>query len=72
MIDQVHRFTSCLSSEQPWKQLTAAYPELARIEAEITVEQGMVSDDTSSGFVGLFRDYVEEWEAFSATAAFAA
>ena len=71
MTDQANRFARCLSSEQPWKQLTAAYPELARIEAEITVEQGMASDDTSSGFVGLFRDYVEEWEAFSATAAFA-
>ena len=52
--------------------MTAAYPELARIEAEITVEQGMASDDTSSGFVGLFRDYVEEWEEFTAAAAFAA
>ena len=72
MTDQVNRFARCLSSEQPWKQLTAAYPELARIEAEITVEQGMASDDTSSGFVGLFRDYVEEWEEFTAAAAFAA
>ena len=72
MTDQVHRFTSCLSSEQPWKQLTAAYPELARIEAEIAVEQGVASNDITSGFVGLFRAYVEEWEAFSATAAFAA
>ena len=72
MTDQVHRFTSCLSSEQPWKQLTAAYPELARIEAEIAVDQGVASDDTSSGFVGLFRAYVEEWEAFLAAAAFAA
>ena len=72
MTDQVNRFASCLSSEQPWKQLTAAYPELARIEAENAADQDVASDDTTSGFVGLFRAYVEEWKAFSAAAAFAA
>ena len=72
MTDQVSRFASCLSSEQSWKQLTAAYPELARIEAAIAVDQGMASGDASSGFVELFRAYVAEWEAFLAAAAFAA
>ena len=72
MTDQVNRFASCLSSEQPWKQLTAAYPELARIEAENVADQTMASDGTASSLVGLFRTYVKEWEAFLAAAAFAA
>ena len=72
MTDQVNRFASCLSSEQPWKQLTAAYPELARIEAENVADQTVASDGTASSLVGLFRTYVKEWEAFLAAAAFAA
>ena len=71
MTDQVNRFASCLSSEQPWKQLTAAYPELARIEAENVADQIVASDDTASSLVGLFRAYVKEWEAFLAATEFA-
>ena len=71
MTDQVNRFASCLSSEQPWKQLIAAYPELARIEAENVADQIVASDDTASSLVGLFRAYVKEWEAFLAATEFA-
>ena len=72
MTDQVNRFASCLSSEQPWKQLTAVYPELARIEAENVADQGVASDETTSGFITLFRAYVEAWKAFLAATEFAA
>ena len=70
MSEQVNRISGCLASDQPWQELTVAYPELARTLAALTARPGAAAkEDLKAGFVGLFRTYVQEWEKFSSEVA---
>ena len=70
MSEQVNRIAGCLASDQPWQELTVAYPELARTFAALTARPGAAAkEDLVAGFVGLFRTYVQEWKKFASEVA---
>ena len=63
MSGQVHRLEQALASNDPWRSLTASFPELARTSAELERE-GLDSVQASARFVRLFQTYVCEWRHF--------
>ena len=70
MSEQVSRIAGCLASDRPWQKLAVAYPELARTLVELAGQPGAAAqEDLATGFVGLFRTYVQEWQEFASEVA---
>ena len=65
MRSQAHRLARCLAAEDPWSSLAATFPELARMQAELSTREGCV-DELSTSFVRLYQTYVQEWDSFPA------
>ena len=65
MTDQVTQFARCLASRQPWRELTIAFPELARTTTELNDSPGITLAEAEAGFLRLFRAYVQEWAVFA-------
>ena len=64
MNGQVHRLEQALASNDPWRSLTASFPELARTSAELERYESLDSFQASSRFIRLFQTYVCEWRYF--------
>ena len=63
---QVGKFKQCLDSQNPWQSLTSAFPKLAITCAQLVVAEGLDHGQTVNNFLGLFENYVREWESFPA------
>ena len=67
MCDQVEKLARCLSSDAPWSALAAAFPHLAKIRADLVVNDGMNPEDVVARLIRIYRAYVQEWERFPAS-----
>ena len=64
MRGQVHELEQCLSSDDPWLALGAAFPELERTCLELARHRNEDTDRVRDKIVGLYRTYVDEWKSF--------
>jgi 7-cyano-7-deazaguanine synthase in queuosine biosynthesis len=62
MCDQVEKLARCLSSEYPWQALVVSFPQLASAQAALTVREGLSPKEVRTGFIRMYRAYVQEWE----------
>ena len=70
MNEQVKLMTRCLESDQPWQELTVAYPELARTVMEMAARPGAPArEDLADRYVELFSTHVQEWNRFASEVA---
>ena len=70
MDEQVKQMARCLESDWPWRELTIAYPELARTTVELADRPGAPDhEDLAAGYVELFRTHVNEWNKFASEVA---
>ena len=70
MSEQVRLMARCLESDQPWQELTIAYPELARTAVELAGRLGAPPQEVlSASYVELFRSHVQEWNKFASEVA---
>ena len=63
MREQARTIRLCLSAAEPWRALTAQYPELARTALEMESGGGVSPGDAAAGIVRLYQNYVREWDA---------
>ena len=70
MSEQVKLMARCLESDRPWRELTIAYPELARTTVELAARPSAPGqEDIAAGYVDLFRTHVHEWNKFASEVA---
>ena len=70
MDEQVKLMARCLESNRPWRELTIAYPELARTTVELAARPGAPGqEDLAASYVELFRTHVHEWNNFASEVA---
>jgi len=65
MRKQVYKLSRCLDSDDPWRSLTVAFPELLRTHAELVERYNLDAGETRARFVQLYRTYVQEWDSLS-------
>lgn len=58
---QVHQIAARLASGNPWRELCAAFPELARTSVEIAEHHRWDRGKVASQLIGLYQRYVSEW-----------
>jgi 7-cyano-7-deazaguanine synthase in queuosine biosynthesis len=64
MLDQVEKLARCLASDDPWGALVVSFPQLASAQAALTVREGLNPEEVRTGFIQMYRAYVQEWERF--------
>ena len=64
MRGQVYRLGQCLAAADPWRALTAEFPELARTAAEVAEHEGLEQGWVRDRLVRLYRTYACEWQLF--------
>ena len=62
MLDQVHVFERCLSSDSPWLALASTFPELERTCLELAAHNAEDVGRIRDNLVNLYRTYVHEWK----------
>ncbi|MCY3799965.1 MAG: 7-cyano-7-deazaguanine synthase [Chloroflexi bacterium] len=64
MRGQIHKISQCLSCNTPWCTLAASFPELGRVQAELSAREGLRAEVVKDRFVRLYETYVGEWRSF--------
>ncbi|MXY00683.1 MAG: hypothetical protein F4Y67_07670 [Chloroflexi bacterium] len=62
---QAFRIAAGLSSSNPWRELCAEFPELARTSVEIANRHSWEHGFVASQLIGLYRRYSGEWQRHS-------
>ena len=60
MRGQVQRLEQTLASGDPWRSLTASFPELVRTSAELSRHGGLDTAQVGTRFIRLLQTYVCE------------